>query len=174
VPLEDRLFDVAPGRDLFVPFEAQVADLEPGWYAIWSSVQVDGGRTWDQRGRPFPIPWSRSDVRRASLPVGRDVDVGGTTVRLERVDLLPDAAVVSWRVPGSADPPSGATIQAGLVADGTLLEVIPGDARIRLPELRSPEEGRTISYPALRSVEDLAVVISRGGARSDPVSLRLR
>src|SRR5206468_7130740 len=33
IPLEDRLIDVAPGRDLFVPFEAPATDLDPGWYA---------------------------------------------------------------------------------------------------------------------------------------------
>jgi hypothetical protein len=105
--------------------------------------------------------------------VGRDVEVGSTKVRLERVDLLPDAAVVSWRVPGG-DGAATPAVEAGLLADGSVLDVIPGDARIRLPELRSAEEGRTITYPALRTVQDLAVVVSRGTARSDPLPLRLR
>src|SRR5262249_49577313 len=99
VTMEDRPFDVAPGRDLFVPFEAPVTDLDPGWYAVRSSLQVDAGRTWENRGRPFTIPWPRSDVRRASIPVGRDVEVGGVAVRLVRLDLLTDASVVTWRAP---------------------------------------------------------------------------
>jgi hypothetical protein len=174
IPMEDRQFDVAPGRDLFVPFEAPVSDLDPGWYAVRSSIQVDGGRTWDQRGRPFTMPWSRSDVRRATIPLGVEVVVKDTTVRLERVDLLADAAVVSWRLPEPGAAAAEAGIEAALVADGAALDVVPGDARIRLPDLRAAEEGRTISYPALRTVQDLAVVVARGGARSDPVPLPLR
>jgi hypothetical protein len=174
IPVEERQFDVAPGRDLFVPFEAPVTDLDPGWYAIRSSIQVDGGRTWEHRGRPFTMPWSRGDVRRATIPLGVEVVVKDTTVRLERVDLLADAAVVSWRLPGAAGPAAEAGVEAALVADGAALDVVPGDARIRLPDIRSAEEGRTISYPALRGVQDLAVVVARGGARSDPVRLPLR
>ena len=32
--------DVAPGRDLFVPFEAAIAELEPGWYVIAAAFVI--------------------------------------------------------------------------------------------------------------------------------------
>jgi len=170
VPMEDRPFDVAPGRDLFVPFEAPVADLEPGWYAIRSSVQVDGARTWEHRGRPFTMPWPRSDVRRASIPVGRDVSVGGITVRLVRVDLLADASVATWRVPDDA---AERGVEVGVLADGQALDVVPADAKVRLPDIRVPEEGRTISYPTPRDARELTLLVAMGAARSEPVVIRL-
>src|SRR5438034_10410724 len=41
VPVEERAMDVAPARDLFVPFEVGVTDLEPGWHrVVWG---VRGG-----------------------------------------------------------------------------------------------------------------------------------
>jgi hypothetical protein len=169
--MEDRPFDVAPGRDLFVPFEAPVTDLEPGWYAVRSTLQVDGGRTWENRGRPFTIPWPRSDVRRASIPLGRDVDVGGLAVRLLRIDLLPDASVVTWRAPEAAAAERG--IEVSVVADGQALDVIPGDAKVRLPDLRAPEEGRTISYPTRRDARAIELVVAMGAARSAPLPIRL-
>jgi hypothetical protein len=45
VPTEPLQVDVAPARDLFVPFEAPVSELSPGWYEIRSTIRVDGGRT---------------------------------------------------------------------------------------------------------------------------------
>ena len=73
VPLEDRQLDVAPARDLFVPFEVAVVEMEPGWYRLTTSVRVDGGRVWGFESRPFTIPWPRNDVRRGTVVVGRSV-----------------------------------------------------------------------------------------------------
>jgi hypothetical protein len=159
IPLEDRLIDVAPARDLFVPFEAPVTDLEPSWYAIASSIQVDGGRSWENRGRPFTMPWARNDVRRASMAVGQEVKVGSVPVWVDRVELTPDAAVVSWR----------------LLGDGNTLETLPPEAKVRVPEPRSVAERRTITYPVLRGATSLSVVVTGpGGARSAPIDLPLR
>lgn len=176
LPVDDRLLDVAPARDLFVPFEAPVADLEPGWYAVHSGIQVDGSKTWQNRGRPFVIPWPRNDIRRGSIPVRRDLQVGRVSGRVDRVDLLPDAAVVSWRVlEGGDEEVTPQDVQARLLADGVPLDALPGDARVRLSEYADHGQLRTTSYPVAMGIRTLAVVLSDpSGDSSEPVELPLR
>src|SRR5207247_634910 len=134
VPVEDRLLDVAPARDLFVPFEVGVADMEPGWYRLESSVRVDAGRMWDFEGRPFTIPWPRNDVRRGIHELGRTVGVGGASFVIDRVELGPDAAVVVWRTKPRARGKDVAEplADAILMADGTEVPRVPPVPGMRL------------------------------------------
>jgi hypothetical protein len=186
-PVEDRLFDVAPTRDLFVPFEIGVADLDPGWYAIESSVQVDGGRSFPFSSRAFTISWPRTDVRRGTIHLGRPIQAGGVAFFLDRVELGSDSAVVLWRdgagpagAEGGSNEPSGGgeegvPADAMVVADGRALEVLPRDRGIRLYETRLPGERRTVSYPVPRAARSVSVVLRlASGGSSDPVELSLR
>jgi hypothetical protein len=59
--------DVAPGRDLFVPFEAGIAELDPGWYVIAAEMQVDGSILLESASRPFSVAWPRGEVRTGSV-----------------------------------------------------------------------------------------------------------
>lgn len=180
IPVEDRQVDVAPARDLFVPFEAMVTDLEPGWYRVRASIQVDAGRTYDTEGRPFAIPWARSDLRRGTVVVGASVAVDGAEYVVDRVDLGGDCAVVSWREArspeaeapaGPAEPPPG---RAELLVDGDPQDGLPIEAGGRLAERRGPGEARSVTYPVPREARSLAVVIALpSGARSEPVPIRL-
>jgi hypothetical protein len=176
VPVEDRQFDVAPARDLFVPFEVTVTELEPGWYRLVSSVRVDGGPVWTFEGRPFTIPWPRNDVRRGVLVVGKRVVAGGSQYEVERAELGPDAAVVVWRAVakgagGERDPDGGV---ATLIADGAELAGIPHVPGAKAFEPRQPGERRSVSYPVPRAVRKLQVVIRPpSGQPSDPVSVPL-
>jgi hypothetical protein len=168
VVLEDRMLAVSPVRDLFVPFEVGVIDLEPGWYEIRSALRVDAGKTWEFSGRAFSVPWPRADVRRGSIPVGVRLEVGGRTFEVDRVELGPDRAVVHW-----GGEPDGAT--ALLMVDGSELEVLPPHAVTRLLEPRDPEVNRTISYPVPKSCRSLGVLIElRGGERSAQTALPSR
>ena len=111
IPLEAVRVDVAPGRDLFVPFEVAVSDLEAGWYALFSSVQVDAGRSWTFFSRAFSVPWAREDVRRGTVKAGRTVMAGLDGFIVEAVEMRSDCAVVSWRsaagaLSASAVPPA--------------------------------------------------------------------
>ena len=184
VPLEDRLLDVAPSRDLFVPFEVGVSELEPSWYVIESSVQVDGGRSWRFAGRPFTVPWLRSDLRRGTIRVGRPVVVGSKRFLVDRLELGPDSASVVWRAdPGKrreeATPagvvPGEQPGEAVIVVDGAVLELLPPNVAGTRSEFRlSPGERRSISYPLQRSAREVAVRV-RVSAReqSDPLAVRL-
>jgi hypothetical protein len=160
VPLDDRQLNVAPSRDMFVPFEVQVVDLEPGWYQVVSAVKVDGAGVWSFESRPFTIPWPRNDVRRGALVVGERVSAGGAKFEVERVELGSDAAVVVWR---EADGPGAAVAApeavAILLADGVELAAVPPFTGSKAFEPRQPGERRSVSYPVPKATRSLEVII---------------
>jgi hypothetical protein len=162
VTLEDRQLDVAPNRDLFVPFEVPVADMEPSWYVVESSLRVDSGRSYEYSGRPFTIPWPRSDVRKGAIHVAKPLRVGDRSFHVERVELGWDAAGVLWLPPkatdeASTDGPPEVEARAVLTADGTDLEELPDQTPSRLAEPRAAGERRTLTYPLMRSARSLHV-----------------
>jgi hypothetical protein len=162
VPLEDRQLNVAPSRDLFIPFEVPVMDLDPGWYQFVSVVKVDGAREWTFRSRPFTIPWPRNDVRRGAMVVGERVWAEGMEFEVERVELGADAAVVVWReAQGDSDPATAAAPDASAVlfADGIELAAIPSFEGSRVFEPRQPGERRSVSYPVPKATRSLEVMI---------------
>lgn len=176
IPVEDRPFDVAPTRDLFVPFEVGVSDLAPGWYRLEASVRVDGGRAWPFPSRSFAIPWPRGDVRRGSHPVGKRVRAGGASFVVDRVELAGDSACVVWRTEprageGQEEGPPG---DAVLIADGGSLELLPPEEGSRLFVSRASGERRTVSYPMPRSARAAAVLVRlRSGDESESVAISL-
>jgi hypothetical protein len=176
IPVEDRPFDVAPIRDLFVPFEVGVSDLDPGWYRLEASLRVDGGRSWVFPSRAFAIPWPRGDVRRGSFHVGKRVLVGESAFVVDRVELAGDSASVVWHAEpvGEEGGEQEAPGDALLMADDSALELLPPQEGSRLFATRAPGERRTVSYPMPRSARSVAVVVRlRSGDRSDPLGLSL-
>jgi hypothetical protein len=147
--------DVAPNRDLFVPFEFPVAELEPGWYAIECEVSIDGSPATVRPGERFAVPWPRGSTRRDQLSVGRSVQVGGGKVRLDRLECTIDSITVAYE---------GSEASLSLSADGARLPVL--DATF------DPETGTGVvtAYPVLKSQHRLAVSI-KGAA--DPIEIRL-
>jgi len=176
VPVEERAMDVAPARDLFVPFEVGVTELEPGWYRLVSAVRVDAAQVWDFQSRPFTIPWPRNDVRRGSLPVDKTITVDRVSFLVERVELGSDASVVVWRKksPKASDAGEGAEGEAIVLADGAELPLVPVVPGTRAFEPRLPGERRTVSYPVPRQARRLQVVVRLiSGSRSQPVPVQL-
>ncbi|HEX2266975.1 MAG TPA: hypothetical protein VHI97_02070, partial [Actinomycetota bacterium] len=182
-PAEERILDANPIRDLFVPFEAPVLDLQPGWYVIESSVQVDGAGSWVFASRPFSIPWPRSEIRRGTIPLGKGVAAGDQRFGLERVELSANWSAVIWKPvrggraeKGGEDPVEATEAPEAtgiLVADGEELEVVPDEA-VGIPQLRSAVERRTVSYPVRRSSRSLAVMMRLpSGNESEPISVPL-
>jgi hypothetical protein len=179
VTLEDRMLDVAPIRDLFVPFEVAVVEMEPSWYVVESSLRVDGGRSYTYSGRPFTIPWPRSDIRRGTVPLSKSVRVAGVAFHVERVELGWDSAAILWQPPGGVDEPKtkdapGRDAEAILRADRVALEPLPDAVGSRLTEPRGPGERRTLTYPVMRSATSLDLLVRlRSGEASDPLPLKL-
>jgi hypothetical protein len=184
IPLEDRMLDVTPVRDLFVPFEVGVTELPPAWYALMVEAKVDAGKTWTFSSRAFTIPWPRSDLRRGSARVGRSVRLGDRSFGVDRVELGSDAAAVFWRpepqtrgeAGGSSAPEAEAmpAVVGVLIADGEPLGRLPPEAGARLLEPKSVGEYRTLSYPVSRYVRSLEVVLrSDTGEESETLVVSL-
>ena len=180
---EAGIVDVAPGKDLFVPFEAPVAEIEPGWYVVESTVRVDGGRSFVFASRPFAIPWPRNDVRRGAITVEKTVQAGKTSVRIDRIEMGGDAAAVVWwpedqaaePVEGGLPSDPGTGLEAILIADGRPLDVLPEQAgRAGRGDVRSRGERRTLSYPVPRSTRSLGVGVRLGSGKvTEPLQLSL-
>lgn len=162
VPMPSTTLDVAPHRDVFVPFELTVSDLEPGWYTLECDLEVDGSaRTFDG-GRRFFVPWPRATVRRGQVKVDRRLALGsGTAVTVEHVECVADAIRVHVRV----DPP--APISARLSADGGRLEVL----EIELDE--GTGRAKVTAYPLLRTHEVLRIEV-RGKGRGAGAAVDVR
>jgi hypothetical protein len=180
VPLGHTRVDVAPGRDLFVPFEVTIGDLDPGWYALRSTVRVDAGGTWSFSSRGFAVPWPAGEVRKGTLRVDRTVKAGGRSYLVESVELRADGAVLSWRpVAGAghatvgkegADP--GRPV---LLADGQELELIPEEARPFGARPVPPGAARAVFYPVPRRAASVSISVrASSGAESKPIALPLR
>lgn len=152
MPLAAVMLDVVPHRDVFVPFELPLADLEPGWYTLVCDVEVDGSPATFDGGRRFSVPWPRATVRRGQVKVGKRVRLGDQTVQVEQVDCSGDSIKISLRL----DPPGAVTLK--LFADGRRLQVL---------ELEGDEDAgraRATAYPLMRADEVLRIEL-RGRAR---------
>lgn len=158
VPMPPVTLDVVPHRDLFVPFEFPVAELEAGWYTLVCDVEVDGFASTFDGGRRFAVPWPRATVRRGPIKVGRTVKVGSATVHVEQLDCSGDSVKLHLR----SEPAGGLTLR--LFADGRRLQVLDVEA--------DEQTGRTraTAYPLMRADEVLRIEL-RGRARGSGASL---
>jgi hypothetical protein len=162
VAVEGTPMNVAPKIDLYLPFEAPIADLEPSWYLVRSLLQVDGGAPSTVESRPFSMPWPRGSTAIGSVTPGATVEVGARSLLVERVDLRSDRVEVLWRPlewRGSAPV-------FGLLADRQELEPLPNRAVAGSP---APERHRSGWYPAPRGISALTLVV--GGRSSGRAEL---
>jgi hypothetical protein len=151
MPMMPATLDVAPHRDVFVPFEMPVSELEPGWYTITCDLEVDGTLGTHDGGRRFSVPWPRSTVRRGQVRSGRTVELGdGTKVLVEQVDCAGDSIKLHLRV----EP-----LSVKLAADGARLEVLEADVD------ETSGRARITAYPLMRTVRTLRIQL-RGAGRS--------
>lgn len=172
-PVEARRFDVAPTRDLFVPFEVPLAELPPGWYRIETAVRVDGARSWTFPSRLLLLPWSRGEVLRGTLEVGRSARAGGRSFRVERLELAADSAAVLWGAEEEAPPGEGPPGRAVLVADGEALDPLPDDAPAAAAKPRA-RGWRSLTYPVPRRSRRLEVAVELAtGERSEALAISL-
>jgi hypothetical protein len=155
VPLSPVTLDVVPHRDMFVPFELPLSELEPGWYTLVCDVDVDGTPASYDGGRRFSVPWPRATVRRGQVKVGRHVRLADATVHVEQVDCSSDSIKLHLRV----EPAGEVTIK--LFAGGRRLQVL---------ELELDDEtgrGKATAYPLMRTDEALRVELKGRGKGSE-------
>jgi hypothetical protein len=155
IPVGPVTLEIAPRQDIFVPFELALGDLEPGWYALESRVDLDGSPRTIPGDRRFAIPWPRGAVRRGPLVTDARLEpAGGPSVELIRVDGESTACSVQYAVEPGADP-----VDVRLIADGARLHAVE--------EVFDPETGRgkVTTYPALASHRRLRVEVAVGRGR---------
>ena len=173
IPMGDLIVDVAPARDLFLPFEVAISDLDPGWYAVRSEILVDGGASFVNSGRAFSIPWPRGEVRTGTLQVQKLLKAGERSFRVERIELRTDRTAVVWR-----EEPLKSREQAEMVEPATLVVRADGEGLPEVPEpdgaeARPGSERRSTAYPVPKSVGSIGVVVRADGAESPTIEVAL-
>jgi len=162
IAMEVATLDVAPRRDVFVPFEMAVTDIDPGWYELECELDVDGRPQTFPGGRRFSVAWPRATVRRGQVPVGRAIDLpGGATVKVEQIDCGGDSIKVHVQV----TPPEPLTVR--LSADGGRLPVLESDFE------GSTGRGKVVAYPLLRAYSTLRIDV-RAPSRAGQGTLDVR
>jgi hypothetical protein len=152
MPMAPATLNVIPHRDVFVPFELPVTELDPGWYTLVCDLVVDGMPGAFDGGRRFSVPWPRATVRRGQLKVGRGARVGEADVVVEQLDCSGDSIKLQLRM----TPPGPLTVR--LTADGRRVTVL----ELELDEATG--RGRVTAYPLMRTDRSLEVEL-RGRGR---------
>ena len=163
LPMPPVTLDVVPHRDLFVPFEFPVTELDPGWYTVVCDLEVDGTASTLDGGNRFSVAWPRATVRRGSVKVDERMRLGGGIVTVEQLECSSD----SIRIDLIVEPPSELIVK--LTADGRRLHILD----VEFDE--STGRGRVTAYPLLRSDEVLTIAVKgrgRGADASVDVTLR--
>jgi hypothetical protein len=159
VSVQQATVDIAPHREVLIPFEIPLAGLDPGWYGVMAEVVVDGAERVkgpEEHAKRFLIPWPRGAVRKGTVEAGLRIEVPGSKgADVDRVECKADRTVVRWRhEPGEAGSPPEFP-ELTVLADGR-----------RLPVLESASDpfagGRTtVVYPALAGDRALTFQLDR-------------
>jgi len=153
--VQPTTLEVAPNRDLFVPFEFPVTELASGWYAIECEVAIDAVPETVRPGARFAVPWPRGSTRRDQVRVGKSVVVDGEKVRLDQLECRTDSVELRYE---------GAEAAITLAAD---------DARIPVLDTtfdRETGSGSVTAYPLLKSQRVLTIVVKGAG---EPIDVSL-
>jgi hypothetical protein len=132
VSVQEATVDIAPHREVLIPFEIPLAGLDPGWYGVMAEVVVDGAQTVkgpEEHAKRFLIPWPRGSVRRGTVEAGLRIEVPGSKgADVDRVECKADRAVVRWRhEPGEAGSPAEFP-ELSVLADGRRLPALESSA----------------------------------------------
>jgi hypothetical protein len=153
--VQPSTLEVAPNRDLFVPFEFPVAELSSGWYAIECEVAIDAQPETMRPGARFAVPWPRGATRRDQVRVGKSVEVGGEKVLLDQLECRTDTIALRYE---------GAEAAITLNADG---------AKVPVLETTFDTEtgaGSVTAYPLLKTQHVLTIGVKGAG---EPVEVPL-
>jgi hypothetical protein len=157
IGLESVTVDVAPGLDVFVPFEFPIGELEPGWYGLECDAAVDGISATFPGGKRFCVSWPRASARRGSVELGSVIGRSSAKITIERVDLASDRTTIAVVV----EPPSDPSLR--LSVDGARLPVV--DASVDAESGR----GTVMAYPVLRTHGSLRIHVSGGDGVDVPL-----
>jgi hypothetical protein len=152
--VEETTVDVAPHKEVLIPFDVPFADVGPGWFCVVAEVEVDGSLRItgpEGGGKRFSVPWQPEEVRRADLKP--NLKLGGAVI--ERIQSKPDRTEVRWRPPQSER--------------GADLRLSAGKQRLPVVEVTDdPRTGlrTTVAHPLPKRTEQLTVELGRGPERA--------
>jgi hypothetical protein len=166
LPLASATLDVAPRRDVFVPFELSVTELPPGWYGLECDLDVDGMPSTMAGERRFFVPWPRASVRKGEVRIDANVALtDGAKVAIERAECALDSVKIAYAV----GPPVDVRIR--LSADGEPLHELEREFDAETGK------GRITATPILRSQTMLRVDVGpeteRGRSKETTVDVPL-
>jgi hypothetical protein len=153
--VQPATLEVAPNRDLFIPFEFPVAELASGWYGVECQVAIDGSPGTVRPESRFVVPWPRGATRRDQVLVGKSVPVGGEKVRLDQLVCHVDTSELTYE---------GTEVAITLAAD---------DARVPVLATTFDAEtgsGSVLAYPLLK-VDHVLTIAIKGAA--EPIEIVL-
>lgn len=154
VTIAPATLDVAPHRDVFVPFEISVVDFDPGWYGFECDMTVDGVPVTFPGDRRFAVAWPRRTMRRGRVRIGRRVKAsGGLSVRYEHLECAGDSVKLHLVV----DPPGALKVR--LTVDGERLEILETEFDA------DSGRGKVTAYPLPRAGRSVRVEVLGGGER---------
>lgn len=166
--LGDVVVDVAPKREVMIPFEVSFASLDPGWYEVVAEVEVDGQERVKGPEEPrirFVVAWPEGAVRRGRIQADVGIRVPGSRsgAIIERVDLRAESAVIHWRHAPGDGPESREFGDLRVFADRERLAILKD-------EYEWSTGGRvTIVYPVLKRRERLVFQLDRRFRPGKPV-----
>jgi hypothetical protein len=137
IEVEPVTLDVAPHRDLFVPFEFPITELVAGWYGLECDVLVDGHPEIVRPGPRFPVAWPRATTRRGTISVGTKVELANGTITIEQIDCGGDSIKLAYAAERA--------VAISLTADGSNLPVLEAQFD------EASGRGKIVAYPLLRA-----------------------
>jgi hypothetical protein len=99
--VDEATIDVAPHKEVLIPFDVPFAELGPGWFCVTAQVEVDGSLRIEGPeggGKRFGVPWPLDEVRKVDLKP--NLKLGRATV--ERLRSTEQATEIRWH-PGTED-----------------------------------------------------------------------
>ena len=159
--VEEATVDVAPHKEVLIPFDVPFADLGPGWFCVVADVEVDGSQRMtgpEGGGKRFGVPWPAEEVRRLDLKP--NLKVGKAVV--ERIQSRPDRTEIRWRPPAK-EPDAELRVSAG---------------SRRLPPVEATDDQRsgtrvTVTHPVPRRSEQLTIELSGHGRGKSSATVEL-
>jgi hypothetical protein len=149
----ETTIDVAPHKEVLLPFDVPFSEVGPGWFCVVADIEVDGAAKLtgpEGGGKRFGVPWPAEEIRRIDLKP--DLDLGGAVI--ERIQSKVDRTEVRWRPPKDAPHAN--------------LRVSVGNRRLPVAEITDdPRTGvrTTVAHPISGKAERLTLELVGGAGK---------
>lgn len=157
----EATIDVAPHKEVLIPFDVPFVELGSGWFCVMAEVEVDGSLRVEGPeggGKRFGVPWPPDEVRKVDMKP--NLKVGGAII--ERIRSTVNGTEIRWR------PAKG--------AEDAELKVSAGKQRLPMVEVTDDVRSgsrTTMAHPVPTRASELSVEVSAGRRDRDSASIKL-